>query len=180
MGRRRTIDPDQVLDAAEKIVRSEGVAGLTIDAVAKAVGITKGGVQSCFGTKDALIDAMFLRWGTEFENDISAITGPQRTPGSIIRAHIDVTERTDDAESDRAAGMMAALLDTTEHLRRTQEWYASRLQGLDFASEEARRLRLAFLANEGAFLLRSFGFMKMSEQEWTDAFVDIKALMNQR
>lgn len=179
MGRRRTIEPDQVLDAAEKIVRGTGVAGLTIDAVAKAVGITKGGVQSCFGTKDALIDAMLTRWANEFETDIGKLAGPQPTPQAVIRAHIAVTERTDEAESDRAAGLMAALLDTKEHLQRTQEWYGSRLQGLDFSSEEARRLRLAFLANEGAFLLRCFGFLKMSEQEWSDAFVDIKALMKQ-
>lgn len=54
MGRRRTIDRDQLLDAAEAVIAREGAAGLTIDAVAKEMGITKGGVQYCFGTKDAL------------------------------------------------------------------------------------------------------------------------------
>ncbi len=61
MGRRRTIDRDQLLDAAEAVIGREGAAGLTIDAVAKEMGITKGGVQYCFGTKDALIDAIFER-----------------------------------------------------------------------------------------------------------------------
>ena len=61
MGRRRTIDRDQLLDAAEAVIAREGAAGLTIDAVAKEMGITKGGVQYCFGTKDALIDAIFER-----------------------------------------------------------------------------------------------------------------------
>lgn len=51
MGRRRTIDRDQLLDAAEAVIAREGAAGLTIDAVAKEMGITKGGVQYCFGTK---------------------------------------------------------------------------------------------------------------------------------
>lgn len=63
MGRQRTIDRDKVLDAAENIVLNQGAAALTIDAVAKSMGISKGGVQYCFGNKDALIDAMFERWG---------------------------------------------------------------------------------------------------------------------
>lgn len=57
MGRQRSIDRDKVLDIAEEIVATQGAAGLTIDAVAKAMGISKGGVQYCFGSKDALIDA---------------------------------------------------------------------------------------------------------------------------
>lgn len=54
MGRRRTIDRDQLLDAAEAVIAREGAAGLTIDAVAKEMGITKGGVQYCFGTTFAI------------------------------------------------------------------------------------------------------------------------------
>lgn len=67
MGRQRTIDRDKVLDAAENIVLNQGAAALTIDAVAKSMGISKGGVQYCFGNKDALIDAMFERWGYTYE-----------------------------------------------------------------------------------------------------------------
>lgn len=43
MGRRKTIDREVLLDAAEHIVTTHGAAALTIDALAKAVGITKGG-----------------------------------------------------------------------------------------------------------------------------------------
>ncbi len=70
MGRRRTIDRDQLLDAAEAVISREGAAGLTIDAVAKEMGITKGGVQYCFGTKDALIDAIFERWGKRLRQPV--------------------------------------------------------------------------------------------------------------
>lgn len=43
MGRPRSIDRDKLLDMAEKIVGKDGPAALTIDAVARAAGITKGG-----------------------------------------------------------------------------------------------------------------------------------------
>ena len=61
-GRPRTIDRDKVLDAAEAVVQRTGASGLTIDAVAREAGITKGGVQYCFGSKDSLINAMLQRW----------------------------------------------------------------------------------------------------------------------
>lgn len=64
MGRQRIIDREKVLEAAEEIVINQGATALTIDAVAKAMGISKGGVQYCFGNKDALIDAMFERWAS--------------------------------------------------------------------------------------------------------------------
>lgn len=63
MGRQRSIDREKVLDVAEEIISTQGAAALTIDSVARAMGISKGGVQYCFGNKDALIDAMFERWG---------------------------------------------------------------------------------------------------------------------
>lgn len=82
MGRQRSIDRDKVLDAAEEIVATQGAAGLTIDAVAKAMGISKGGVQYCFGSKDALIDAMFDRWGvpTRRCSPLSPVTILHRRP----------------------------------------------------------------------------------------------------
>lgn len=42
MGKTRTIDRDHVLDMAEQIVGEQGAAALSIDALAKAAGISKG------------------------------------------------------------------------------------------------------------------------------------------
>lgn len=91
MGRQRSIDRDKVLDIAEEIVATQGAAGLTIDAVAKAMGISKGGVQYCFGSKDALIDAMFDRWGSAYETLFKAIAGDDPSPQTAVRAHMLAT-----------------------------------------------------------------------------------------
>ncbi len=58
---------------------------MTIDAVAKAMGISKGGVQYCFGSKDALIDAMFDRWGSAYETLFTAIAGDEPSPQTAVR-----------------------------------------------------------------------------------------------
>lgn len=177
MGRHRTIDRDIVLDAAESIVRTQGIAALTIDAVARGAGITKGGVQSSFGTKDQLIEAMYNRWGAQFDADVNARAGVNPDPITAIGAHIEVTYAADDAQGDRAASMMAALLNAPEHLQGSRDWYAERMAGLDFSTAEGRAARLAFLATEGTFMLRRFGFMTMSPAQWDDVFTDIRALL---
>ena len=67
MSRPPSIDRGQVLDAAEAIVVQRGAAELTLDAVAQAVGVSKGGIQSCYGTKDKLIAALVQRWEGHYE-----------------------------------------------------------------------------------------------------------------
>lgn len=177
MGRRRTIDRDKVLDAAEAVVSAVGAAGLTIDAVAKAAGITKGGVQYCFGNKDGLIDAMMERWFNQFDAAVAAKVGDASDTSTAMRAHAEVTEHMNTAENARTSGMMAALLQREEHMEKNRLWYRGRLDSLDLTSDAGRRARLAFLATEGAFLLRSFGFVDMDDAEWRDIFSDIVALL---
>jgi AcrR family transcriptional regulator len=177
MGRRKTIDREALLDAAEEIVRTRGAAALTIDAVAKAVGITKGGVQYSFGTKDALIDALFERWGTSYLQQFHEIAGDNPDPVMTVRAHIEATRRSDESSNSKAASLMAALLQTPEHLASTRQWYRSRIATLDTATEEGRRARLAFLATEGAFILRFFGLLDIDEQEWANIFADITSML---
>lgn len=177
MGRRRTIDRDQLLDAAEAVIGREGAAGLTIDAVAKEMGITKGGVQYCFGTKDALIDAIFERWGKAYDSLFEAVAGKQPTPLTRVRAHAEATQRSDELSSSKAAALMAALIQTPEHLEGSNQWYRSRLEGLDLSAPEGRRARLAFLAVEGAFMLRYFRLMDIGQEEWDSMLDDVRALL---
>ncbi|HEV7321714.1 MAG TPA: TetR/AcrR family transcriptional regulator [Ensifer sp.] len=177
MGRRRTIDRDKVLDAAEAIVLSIGAGGLTIDAVAKASGITKGGVQYCFGNKDGLIDAMMERWFNDFDSAVAAEGGGDPDPMKAMRAYVAVTARMDMADKARTSGMMAALLQREDHMAKNRAWYRARVDGLDLSTEEGRRARLMFLATEGVFLLRGFGFLEMADAEWQDMFADILKLL---
>ncbi|CAM3816312.1 TetR/AcrR family transcriptional regulator [Xenorhabdus thuongxuanensis] len=178
MGRRKTIDREVLLDAAEHIVTTHGAAALTIDALAKTVGITKGGVQYSFSTKDGLIDAMFERWEASYDKQFHGIAGNDPHPLTTVRAHIEATRRSDEASTAKAAGLMAALLQTPEHLESTRIWYRQRIEGLDTTTAEGRQARLAFLATEGAFVLRFFGLMDMTEGEWEDIFNDIIAALS--
>jgi len=177
MGRRKTIDREALLDAAEDIVRTRGAAALTIDALAKMLGITKGGVQYSFGTKDALIDALFERWGAGYAEQFKEIAGDDPDPVTTVRAHVEATRRSDEGSNAKAASLLAALLQTPEHLASTREWYHGRIADLDTATEEGRRARLAFLAAEGAFMLRYFGLMEITDATWAAIFTDITSML---
>ncbi|MGN7870378.1 TetR/AcrR family transcriptional regulator [Paracoccus sp. 22332] len=178
MARPRSIDREKLLDAAEEIVRNQGASALTIDALARACGITKGGVQYAFGTKDDIIDAMFTRWNRDYDAKFDALAGPGADPGQRLRAHVAATRQADEVSMTKAASLMAGLMQTPEHLASTQDWYRDRLAGLDVETPQGRRARLAFLACEGAFLLHFLRFMPLEDAEWQAVFADIGGLLD--
>lgn len=179
MGRHASIDRNHVLDAAEGIVTTQGAAALSIGAVAKAAGISKGGVQSCFGTKEAMIAAMLDRWMAEDAQRFRAAGGTAAAPEARVRAHVESTHGHDEATHARVVGLVTALLQTPEHLAPLREWYAGRMPAT-MDGEAARRARLALLAVEGAVLLRFSGLLPMTREEWDDLFMDIHGLLGPR
>jgi AcrR family transcriptional regulator len=52
---------DRMLDAAEAVVVRQGIANLTLDAVAAEAGVSKGGLLHHFPSKDKLVEAMVVR-----------------------------------------------------------------------------------------------------------------------
>ncbi|WP_191057701.1 TetR/AcrR family transcriptional regulator [Geminicoccus harenae] len=172
-GRPRNIDRDVLLDAAEALVLKSGAAALSFEAVAKAAGVTKGGVQYAFGTRDNLIRAMITRWGEAFDADVAERTGPDPSPRALIRGHLAATRDADEADHSRSAVMMTMLLQHPDQLSDTRDWYNSRLAGLDLAKPDDRQVALAFLAGEGAFLLKAFGLMDLSDTQWKTLFEDM-------
>lgn len=175
-GRPRSIDRDHVLDVAEALVRDHGASHLTFDAVAKAAGITKGGVQYCFGTKENLIRAMVDRWGDTFEQMVAEEAGPNPDPASVIRAHVRLTGDTNPEEDSRAAVMISALLHSPEQRAATRDWYGSRLAGLDMTDPGDLRVALGLMAGEGAFILKALGLMEIPAQDWQRIFAAAVAL----
>ncbi|WMS44518.1 TetR/AcrR family transcriptional regulator [Acuticoccus sp. MNP-M23] len=176
-GRPRTIDRDRLMDLAEEIVTKEGAAALTIDALAKAAGVTKGGVQYAFGTKEALVEALFERWSETYSAAINAIVGPEAGAREQLRGHVEATLASDATDHAKSAALMAALLRSPDQLGPARRWYRERIASLDLANPDDRRARLAFLATEGAYMLRFFGLMEIDEAEWQDMFADITALV---
>src|SRR5262249_54687321 len=77
----------KLMDAAEAVVVREGIANLTLDAVAAEAGISKGGLLHHFRSKDDLVKGMVTRsaenWRTYFTQ---AYQGTPEGPGRLVRA----------------------------------------------------------------------------------------------
>ncbi|VTP78745.1 TetR-family transcriptional regulator [Proteus vulgaris] len=156
MGRQRTIDREKLLEAIFDIVMEQGAAALTIDTVAKKMGISKGGVQYCFSSKEAMIDAMFEHWEGSYEAKFNAIVENDNSPENRVTAHIRAIHTHDKVAFAKGASLMAALLQTPEYLQSTKEWYQQRLAGVDTKTEAGKRARLAFFSSRRHFFVTLF------------------------
>lgn len=173
MSRRKTIDRDELLSAAEDIVRTVGPGGLTIDALAKAMGITKGGVQYSFRSKDELIHAMIERWTAQYDGIYTEKLAAGSGPDETLNAHLEAAHRADSLMDAKAAALLAALVQT-KYLGSVGSWYREQLDQWATDDPEGKIRRLKFLASEGAILLRFFGLLNICDDEWNSIFQDIR------
>lgn len=170
MGRRPSITREGLLDAAELIVRSEGAAALTVDALARACGISKGGVQYSFASKDDLIRALVERWTERFDRMLDEAA--DTAPADLVRRYIAVMRTSQAAMNAKMAGLMIAYIQNPQNLVETRAWYRRMFERLGGGSNEARAARVALLAVEGLFLLRIAGIDE--DGEWTSFLDDVE------
>jgi AcrR family transcriptional regulator len=82
---------DIILTAAERVVLHNGVASLTLDAVAREARLSKGGILYHFATKEALIQAMLERLIQYCEQEIEQQQQDDTAPGRWTRAYVRKT-----------------------------------------------------------------------------------------
>ena len=103
----------RILTAAEQVVLERGVAALTLDAVAEAAGLSKGGLIYHFESKEALIRAMIARIGTCMQERMDKLTAADGAPGGWTRAYLGAAfpprGTPDDQDAMREAALIAAL-----------------------------------------------------------------------
>lgn len=89
---------ERVLDAFEAIVIEDGERAATLDATAKAAGVSKGGLLYHFGSKDELAGAMIARLERLVEEDVAQI---RSAPEGPVEYYLRTSVMMDDA-LDRA------------------------------------------------------------------------------
>jgi AcrR family transcriptional regulator len=90
---RRKKQPERVrrtlLDAAARLAVEEGLAGVTVQAVADAAGVTKGGLLHHFPSKQTLIEAVFADLLQQLDAEIDTyMTADAERHGSFTRAYV--------------------------------------------------------------------------------------------
>lgn len=140
---------ERVLDAFEELLASDGERAATLDATARAAGVSKGGLLYHFGTKEALEAGLVARLDARIDADVVAIgTAPEGPVDYFLRTSVAGTEpleRTMIAVSRLAQGGSAP---AAEALRDTLRRWRDALRP-HVADETA--LELVLLVSEGLY-----------------------------
>jgi AcrR family transcriptional regulator len=151
----------QIIHAAFALIRREGVARLTIEAVAQEARLSKGGVLYHFRSKEALIQAMVASLVERFNADIETARrdepdGERSAPGSRLRAYIRASTGPAEDDEDTVA-LLAAVSTDPRLLAPLQEQYTrwqalAEADGVDPALATVIRLAL-----DGLWMADLFG-----------------------
>ncbi|HWI29978.1 MAG TPA: TetR/AcrR family transcriptional regulator [Microbacterium sp.] len=140
---------ESVLDAFEAILIDDGERSATLDATARAAGVSKGGLLYHFGSKEALEAGLIERLGRLVDVDIEAITtAPEGPVAYFLRSSAmqnDPLDRALIATSRLAQGGNAAASATVREVRLRWE------DALRPHTKDATALDLVMLVSDGLY-----------------------------
>lgn len=90
----RSATREALLRAASQVVMDKGIDSLTLDAVAKQAGVSKGGLLYHFSNKDVLVESVIEQLIQDFESVLQTEFDQDDapgTPGQWVRAYIRAT-----------------------------------------------------------------------------------------
>ena len=178
MGRKRTIDRDALMDGVESVARREGVSGLSIDALAKEVGISKSSVVYDCGSKAGLL-AAFTRHkiGQYRERFGDALQAHAGQPNAWLRAMIDMG-REGPSDDDVAITMLisASMGENAECREIMQQALSTNARRIAAEAAEPRQMLRVLLTLHGMMFVECFGFHRFDDVTRNEILDDLMAL----
>lgn len=161
-----------ILDAAERVVAREGARRLTIDAVVRESGFSKGGVLYNFPSKQALIEGMVTRLIHQAECDCdAALAQAAETGANAVAALISAILTFKSVNRDLAMALLAASAESPELLDPVRAMMARIRDDVIACAPDPVMARIALLAADGLHLadLLGLGLTTPDEQEAVEA-----------
>jgi len=161
---------DRILDAAEGLICTGGIAGFTLDAVAHAAGLSKGGLLYHFSSKDSLISGLQHRMASRFEQTLQ---DAERQGEPALKAFIRELRQDYEAGGRRFAPLLLA---------REQQDPCRELQALiscvaqRSGRKEAKRATLLLLASLGMILSSLARLPCPDQQQASEIFDEMEAI----
>lgn len=171
----------KILDAAERLILRDGPPGLSVDAVLREAGVSKGGFFHHFETKEALLGALLERLAGALNDQLARALKDGR---AVLPAMISIAFDMPRAERERTRALVLALLagamDSpdvahTARLANEQSLALARKGGVDIGVALVVQLAL-----DGYFLGESFGTLKLGSKQKRALRDTLLALVEQR
>lgn len=181
---RRKKQPEQVrqqlLEVAARLSQEQGAAGITLDAVSRAAGVSKGGLLHHFPNKIALLDGLFDDLVARFDHEIeAAMARDPEARGRFTRAYIDVCFALDPTADVPGWRMLTIALIAEPNLKsRWCDWVSRR--SAEFAETDASTgCVLARFACDGVWLADLMGSHDLDAAARSGLIENLKALSAQ-
>lgn len=158
----------RVLDAAEAIVQTRGVPAMTLEAVARDAGVSKGGLLYHFASKEALLAGMLGRLAETISRDFDATLAAQpEGPGRVARTMLAwAFEDMACEHQDRAAAVFLAAFHHDPALLDPVRAVFERMRAAIAADGLAPGAGQAIMcATDGLFMSRVFGMYELDAAE---------------
>lgn len=129
----RKKDPAQVrrqlLDQAARLSVQEGLASLSLQDVATAAGVTKGGLLHHFPSKQVLVETMFIDFLAALDREIDALIAADGSHGCFSRAYVEAMFRQGEIGANSPCALLGIAMLTDPRLRELwAKWLAARLE----------------------------------------------------
>lgn len=142
---------DRILEAAVRVITRDGVGRLSVDSVAAAAGISKGGFFYHFKTKASLLAAVVEQLHGEVERTAS---------GDRLRDYVERRVMTDGADADRMSALLRLRLLAADDNPEILKGADSRTH----ADQTAAAL-VARLAIDGLWLNQAMGTLSLDSDQ---------------
>ena len=142
-----------LLDEATQLAITKGLRAVTVQAVADAAGVTKGGFMHHFPNKQALIAELFAEMSAQIGQEIDQFIAADPEPyGSFTRAYVKSTLTVDWACSTSPVASLSVFMLTDAALRSAwAQWFNARLRQ-HHATDSSTELAIVRLAADGVWL----------------------------
>ncbi|MNB73582.1 Nucleoid occlusion factor SlmA [compost metagenome] len=152
-----------ILKAAAVLVKEEGVERLTLEAVAKKAGISKGGLLYHFPNKEKLIISMVEQLSEQFVRDLNErVEKDELDRGRWSRAYAGASF--EDCESELTAALYAALFTNPEMLAKMRDEYSVIQQKMENDGLDPVLATIVRLAADGLWYAEIFGLAPPGEE----------------
>jgi AcrR family transcriptional regulator len=167
----------RILDAAGKVILANGAESLTLEAVARQAGLSKGGLLYHFPTKRKLIEGMIARLIARVDDALEEEL--LKSGGDYVMAYIHASLRADAESNKISSALVAAMANEPDLIKPLQARFAKMQREIAAAAISPEIGTVIRLALDGLWMSDLFGFAPPSS-ELREKMSAVLLTLNQR
>ncbi len=170
-----TATRDRILDALENLLVDQGISRVTLENVAAAAGVSKGGLLYHFKNKDALLAGLVHRLGERADEQVKHAVGQGRSLAEWYLQNPDSSNESDALELALYRSMVAAMRTVDAHDQRDDQVQQALTavmdawkSGLDAEFEDPVHAEIVRLVGDGVYLRALLGLSPIDPDRYRE------------